>query len=170
MKPVKDSVAFVIYGSNRSQILVVQRPYCDEDLPGAWGLPAGSLKDGETFESAVLRAGRDKLGVELKVVKLINEGEIDRCNFLLHMKEYEKILKALANRRRLQIIKYLKDKKLATVTDISEHLKLSFKSTSKHLAVLFGVGILEKEQKSLSMFYSISDSLSILAKRVIDII
>ena len=86
------------------------------------------------------------------------------------MKEYEKILKALANRRRLQIIKYLKDKKLATVTDISEHLKLSFKSTSKHLAVLFGVGILEKEQKSLSMFYSISDSLSILAKRVIDII
>lgn len=63
------------------------------------------------------------------------------------MKDYEKILKALANRRRLQIIKYLKDKKLATVTNIAEHLKLSFKSTSKHLAILFGAGIVDKEQK-----------------------
>ena len=68
------------------------------------------------------------------------------------MKEYEKTLKALANRRRLQILKYLKDKKTATVTDIAEHLKLSFKSTSKHLAILFGAGIADKEQKSLSMF------------------
>lgn len=86
------------------------------------------------------------------------------------MKDYEKILKALANRRRLQIIKYLKDKKLATVTSIAEHLKLSFKSTSKHLAVLFGAGIVDKEQKSLSMFYSVVDSLPKLAKRVIDLI
>lgn len=86
------------------------------------------------------------------------------------MKEYEKILKALANRRRLQILKYLKDKKIATVTDIAGHLKLSFKSTSKHLAVLFGAGIVDKEQKSLSMFYSIIEPLPKLAKQVIDLI
>ncbi len=86
------------------------------------------------------------------------------------MKEYEKILKALANRRRLQIIKYLKAEKQATVTDIAEHLKLSFKSTSKHLAVLFNAGILDKEQISLSMFYSVLESLPKPARQVIDLI
>jgi DNA-binding transcriptional ArsR family regulator len=86
------------------------------------------------------------------------------------MKEYEKILKALANRRRLQILKYLKDKKTATVTDISGYLKLSFKSTSKHLAVLFSAGIVDKEQKSLSMFYSTTEPLPKIAKHVFDII
>ena len=88
----------------------------------------------------------------------------------LYMKEHEKILKAFANHRRLQIIKFLKDKKLATVTSISEHLKLSFKSTSKHLAVLFGAGIVEKEQNNLSMFYSVSDTLPKLATQIINII
>lgn len=86
------------------------------------------------------------------------------------MKEYEKTLKALANRRRLQIIKYLKDKKQATVTVIAEHIKLSFKSTSKHLAVLFNAEIVDKEQKSLSMFYSIAEPLPKIAKHVFDII
>ena len=86
------------------------------------------------------------------------------------MKDHEKILKALANRRRLRIIKYLKDKKLATVTNISVHIKLSFKSTSKHMAVLFGAGIVDKEQKNLSMLYSVADSLPKLAQRVIDFI
>lgn len=86
------------------------------------------------------------------------------------MKEYEKILKALANRRRLQILKYLKDKKTATVTDIAGHLKLSFKSTSKHLAVLFGAGIVDKEQKNLSMFYSASGPLPKIAKYIFDLI
>lgn len=86
------------------------------------------------------------------------------------MKEYEKILKALANRRRLQILKYLKDKKQATVTAIAGHLKLSFKSTSKHLAVLFGAGIVDKEQKSLAMIYSIAKPLPEIAKHVVDLL
>ena len=86
------------------------------------------------------------------------------------MKEYEKTLKALANRRRLQIIKYIKDQKQATVTDIAEHIKLSFKSTSKHLAILFGAGIVDKEQKNLSMFYSVVEPLPKIAKQVIDLI
>ena len=86
------------------------------------------------------------------------------------MKDYEKFLKALANRRRLQIIKYLKDKKFATVGNIAEHLKLSFKSTSRHLSVLFGAGILDKEQKSLSMIYSIVNPLPKICRQVIDLI
>ncbi len=86
------------------------------------------------------------------------------------MKPYEKILKALANHRRLEIVKFIKNKKRVTVGSISIHIKLSFKSTSKHLAVLFGAGIVEREQDSLSMFYSITEPLPKLARQVIDFI
>jgi 8-oxo-dGTP pyrophosphatase MutT (NUDIX family) len=88
-KPVKHSVAVVIYSKDRKRVLIVQRPYNDESLPEVWGLPASSLRNGESFEDAVLRTGNEKLGVELKVIKVINEGTIERENFLLHMKEYE---------------------------------------------------------------------------------
>ena len=86
------------------------------------------------------------------------------------MKQYEKILKSLANHRRLQMIQFIKAKKRATVGVIAVHIKLSFKSTSKHLAILFSAGIVEKEQKSLSMFYSIPVHLPKIAKQIIDLI
>lgn len=57
----------------------------------------------------------------------------------------ERILKALANKRRLAIIQYLGQEKEATVGDIAEHIKLSFKATSKHLGILANVDIVEKE-------------------------
>ncbi len=89
-KPVKNSVAYVIYNDNsKNEFLIVQRPFDDKDLPGYWGLPAGSLKENESFEDAVIRSGREKLGVELKVIELINEGELERETYILHMKEYE---------------------------------------------------------------------------------
>lgn len=73
------------------------------------------------------------------------------------MKELEKNLKALANARRLAIIRYLLRKKKATVGDIAEEIKLSFKSTSRHLAVLSGAGILAREQVGLEVFNSLSE-------------
>ncbi len=69
MKPIKNAVAFVIYSPDGTKILAVQRPFNDENLPGIWGLPAGSLKENESYEEAVLRAGREKLGVQLQIVK-----------------------------------------------------------------------------------------------------
>lgn len=89
MKPVKNAVAFVIYNKDRSKFLAVKRPPDDKDLPDVWGLPAGSLLDGEAFEKALLRSGREKLGVGLGIVKLIGSGDIERKNYVLHMKEYE---------------------------------------------------------------------------------
>lgn len=83
------------------------------------------------------------------------------------MRHHEKILKALANKRRLEIIKYIKERKEANVGDIAEHIKLSFKSTSRHLSVLLGADILEKEQRNLSVFYSLAPKLASLAKLVI---
>jgi ArsR family transcriptional regulator, arsenate/arsenite/antimonite-responsive transcriptional repressor len=72
------------------------------------------------------------------------------------MKNLEKILKAFANRRRLQILRLLKEKNEASVGAIAEKIELSFKATSKHLAVLFSAGIVEREQRGLQMFYSIA--------------
>lgn len=89
MKQIKQAIAFVVYNKNRLEVLTVLRPVNDETLPNVWGLPAGLLKEGETFEEAVIRAGRDKLGVLLKIIRQINEGEIEREKYILHMKEYE---------------------------------------------------------------------------------
>ena len=47
-------------------LLLVRRPDDDQDLPGVWGLPAATLAAGESEEDAVRRAGRDKLGVEVR--------------------------------------------------------------------------------------------------------
>ncbi len=47
-------------------LLLVRRPDDDDDLPGAWGLPAASLGEGESEEDAVRRAARDKLGVDVR--------------------------------------------------------------------------------------------------------
>lgn len=86
------------------------------------------------------------------------------------MKHLEKPLKALANRRRLEIIKYLKTNREATVGDLAGHLRLSFKATSKHLAVLFGADIVDKDQRSVSVFYSLAPKLSPVARAVISVV
>ncbi|MBI5220938.1 MAG: helix-turn-helix transcriptional regulator [Candidatus Liptonbacteria bacterium] len=57
------------------------------------------------------------------------------------MRELEKCLKALANRRRLAILKYLQKKKEASVAAISEEIELSFRSTSKHLQAPPNIGL-----------------------------
>lgn len=49
------------------------------------------------------------------------------------MKEYERILKALANRRRLAILRHIRREKEARVGDIASAIRLSFKATSRHL-------------------------------------
>jgi DNA-binding transcriptional ArsR family regulator len=73
-------------------------------------------------------------------------------------RELEKQLKALANRRRLAILKYLKSKREAPVGDIAHEINLSFKSTSKHLAVLAALDIVERDQRSLQMFYHLTST------------
>jgi 8-oxo-dGTP diphosphatase len=49
----------------------VRRPDDDDDLPGVWGLPAASRAPGESTEDAVRRAGRQKLGVEVRPLEPI---------------------------------------------------------------------------------------------------
>ena len=72
------------------------------------------------------------------------------------MKELERVLKALANKRRLAIVKYLKKEKEAKVGEIAGAIRLSFKATSKHLGILSAADVVEKEQRSLEMWYKLS--------------
>jgi ADP-ribose pyrophosphatase YjhB (NUDIX family) len=68
---VKRSIALVIEGPGG--VLLVRRPDDDESLPAVWGLPAASLGEDESEHEALLRAGRDKLGVEVEPLELVGE-------------------------------------------------------------------------------------------------
>ncbi len=74
------------------------------------------------------------------------------------MKELERQLKALANRRRLGIVKFLGKAKSASVGEIAKEIKLSFKSTSRHLAVLRSADIVSRDQASLQAIYSLHNA------------
>jgi 8-oxo-dGTP diphosphatase len=87
VKPLKQSIALVIEGPNG--LLLVRRPEDDEDLPGLWGLPAASLEEGESEEEAVRRAGRAKLGVEVRAVRRLGEAAGERPGYRIGMGDWE---------------------------------------------------------------------------------
>lgn len=86
------------------------------------------------------------------------------------MKELERVLKALANKRRLQILKYLKRNREANVSEIAGEIKLSFKSTSRHLSVLAATDIVDKEQRSLQMFYRLARDQKPAARHILNLL
>lgn len=65
----------------------------------------------------------------------------------------EKVLKALANRRRLAIVQFLHTKDHASVGDIAEHIRLSFAATSRHLRTLAAADLVENEQVNTTVNY-----------------
>jgi len=82
------------------------------------------------------------------------------------IRETEKILKVLANKRRLMIIQYLKKAKEAKVGNIADEIKISFKATSKHLGLLFNADIVEREQRGLQMWYKLFPDQSSIVKYI----
>lgn len=87
---VKRSISLAIRDPARpGMLLLVQRPPDDEDLPDVWGLPAATRAPGETTAAAALRAGRDKLGVDLEIGAVLNEGTKQRDAYRLEMQLIE---------------------------------------------------------------------------------
>lgn len=86
------------------------------------------------------------------------------------MKNLERTLKALANKRRLAIVGYLKKRGSTFVGDIAEEIDLSLKATSKHLSVLGAADIVQKEQFSSRMFYRFAANQSPAAKHIISLL
>ena len=72
--------------------------------------------------------------------------------------EFERELKVFANRRRLAILNFLRKRNEASVGEVASVIRLSFTSTSKHLTMLERAGFLEKEQRSVEVFYRISST------------
>ena len=87
MKPLKHSVSLVIEGPDG--LLLVKRPERDESLPGEWGLPAATLRPGEREEDAVRRAGRAKLGVEVRPLRALGEASGERSEYRILMRDWE---------------------------------------------------------------------------------
>jgi 8-oxo-dGTP diphosphatase len=87
MQKVKTSIAVLI--RKGEQILSTRRRDDDDELPGIWGLPAGTLQPAETREELIRRIGREKLGVELKPVQCIAAGAQDRPAYRLEMELWE---------------------------------------------------------------------------------
>jgi len=85
-------------------------------------------------------------------------------------KELEKILKALANRRRLLMLKILKKRKRISMGNMAKEIKLSFRSTSKHFSIFYAIGLVEKEQDGLTVYYSLSPKLHKIVTCVLSII
>ena len=89
-RPEKQSVAVVIRNAQQpDRILTVLRPPDDDDLPNVWGLPAATLRPGEEWETAIKRVGLEKLGVQLKVGKELEQGAQERRDYRLQMRLYE---------------------------------------------------------------------------------
>lgn len=86
------------------------------------------------------------------------------------MKELERILKALGNKRRLAILQFLKKKKEATVSELAEAIKLSFRSTSRHLSILSAVDILERQQRGTEVYYWISRKRQAISEHVVSLL
>jgi 8-oxo-dGTP diphosphatase len=87
MRRVKHSIAVMIHREN--QILTILRPEDDDELPGIWGLPAGTARGAETVEDVITRIGRDKLGVRLTPVRRVATGAQDRAAYRLEMELWE---------------------------------------------------------------------------------
>ena len=88
----------------------------------------------------------------------------------MNEKELEKILKAFSNRRRILMLKILKKRNKISMGNMASQIKLSFRSTSKHFSILYTVGIVDREQHGLTMYYSLSSKPSSIISQILSII
>ena len=85
------------------------------------------------------------------------------------MKRWVIIFRTLANINRLKIIKMLSDGRKMNVSDIAENLKISFKATSNHLAMLRNLDVLEANGSDGHVFYSVNPRMSGDFRKAIDL-
>ncbi|MGB9609187.1 MAG: ArsR/SmtB family transcription factor [Patescibacteria group bacterium] len=73
------------------------------------------------------------------------------------IKRVNKIFKSLGNERRLKILSLLLGEGPMSVSEISEKINFSLKSTSKHCIILDRAGLVEGRQIGLNRIYDIDD-------------
>jgi ADP-ribose pyrophosphatase YjhB (NUDIX family) len=85
---LKRSVAVIVRGEG-DRILAIRRPDDEAELPGIWGLPAGSYRGNESLPDLIHRIGAAKLGVRLHPVRLLASGRQQRPKYRLEMELWE---------------------------------------------------------------------------------
>ena len=103
----KYAVSLVIYRdpsnssgkpTGASEVVVVQRPSTDKDLPNAWGLPAGMVTFDPTttatptpddFSKSAIIAGKAKMGLDVEIVRDMGTQSRDRGAYTLTMTQFE---------------------------------------------------------------------------------
>jgi ADP-ribose pyrophosphatase YjhB (NUDIX family) len=83
----KQSVAVAVFDGD--QILAIRRADDDDELPGIWGLPAGTIRDEETVVDVIRRIGYEKLGVKLTPLRRLASGGQTRPRYRLEMELWE---------------------------------------------------------------------------------
>jgi ArsR family transcriptional regulator len=73
----------------------------------------------------------------------------------MSIKKLAKVFKALGNERRILILNYLLEKRELNVNQISQLIRLSFKSVSKHLSILENANLVKSKQLGLNKLYSL---------------
>jgi len=94
-KPVKRSVAVLI--RNGDEVLSTRRSDSDDELPGIWGLPAGSYRANETLQDLVQRIGEQKLGVRVTPIQKLALGRQERPAYILEMELWEVQMSGIPN-------------------------------------------------------------------------
>jgi len=85
------------------------------------------------------------------------------------MKRWTVVFRTLANINRLKIIKMLAGGHKMNVGDIAEDLKISFKATSNHLAILKNLDVLDAQGAEGHVFYSINPQMPKDFQKIIEI-
>lgn len=75
------------------------------------------------------------------------------------MKRWTVVFRTLANINRLKIIAMLSGGRKMSVGDIAQGLKISFKATSNHLAMLKNLAVLESQGIAGHVFYSLNPNM-----------
>jgi len=89
-KKLTESVSIVIYDKEHEKVLATRRPLDDTEQPGMWGFPAVSRQNpNESWEDLAIKAGKTKLGVDVKILRLIGEDTMDRGTYTLNLRDYE---------------------------------------------------------------------------------
>ena len=86
---------------------------------------------------------------------------------MTEINELERLLKALANKRRLALLHLMQDGGERNVADLARAIRLSYRATSQHLRILDRAGLLERKQEGLEVYYSLAKHLPPVARKVL---
>ncbi len=86
-KPVRHAVSVVIQNSSKQTLFALRSPQASS-YPLVWSLPSYFVAENETRGETIRRIGKNKLGIELEIGELLNEGISDRGDFTLFMHDY----------------------------------------------------------------------------------